>query len=130
MDGLLAVLNDVSHYGVPFSKKARRSVFKLQGGLGNPPSLGLLPDEVFAGHPHAVQGDHALAPLNNQVQVVDGDARQIGRHEECPHVLVPGRVRVGHSQRPQPVGLEGVTDEDLLPGDDEVVSVPNGLRLE
>ncbi|CAI8051828.1 hypothetical protein GBAR_LOCUS28370, partial [Geodia barretti] len=118
---------------IPGNGPASTAVLLLQAGVGDLPPLVVAADEMVAGNAHVIHEDGVLVVAHEQLHLPYLQPLRRHRDHEVTHVPVPGRVIV-RDHRPKevvgafrvPLGTWLSADEDVLTGEQPVVTIPNG----
>ena len=101
--------------------------------VGHPPAPVERADEVLHRHPHV--GEEHLVEIQVVVMAHGRErpahqALGLGGDEQHADALVLGHIRIGAHKGQQHVGVMRTGGPHLLPVDDELVAVPDGLRAQ
>ena len=132
MGGVASIHHQVVDNLVPGEGSAPAAVLLLQARIGHLPLLVIFTDEMVAGHTHVIHEDGVLVVAHEQLLLLDIQARGGHGDHEVSQVPVSWSVVVGYHWAEEPVWAVHVplraglsADEDVLPREEPVVSVPN-----
>jgi hypothetical protein len=115
----------------PFADVGDHRALVTEQRLGDGPALVDLAHHLTARHADVVEerlAERRIAADELDRLHADAGARHV--HEQEADALVLGRVGVRAHEEEHPVGLIGVRRPHLLSGDDEVVALEHGARLQ